>query len=159
MAKNKINVTNDFEIVVDDGKKRVPIKNQFGEELGVFYFRPTDLGIIDRYEKAAAKFAAVASELEQTAIAPDGSASADDPEIFASLDRAREKLFGLVDEIFDGNAAEAFFGKVNPFSPINGHFYCEIMIENLGKFINAQFADEIDKTSKRLSKYTAKYQA
>ena len=44
------------EIVIDDGSRRVPINNKFGEEIGVFYFRPTDIGMIDRYNKMAEKF-------------------------------------------------------------------------------------------------------
>ena len=38
----------EMSITVDDGSVRVPIKNLYGDEIGVFYFRPTDLGIIDR---------------------------------------------------------------------------------------------------------------
>ena len=43
-------------IVVDDGSVKETILNKFGEEVGVFYFRPTDVGMVDRYNEIAEKF-------------------------------------------------------------------------------------------------------
>ena len=34
-----------MKIVINDGSVRVPIENMFGEELGAFTFRPTDIFI------------------------------------------------------------------------------------------------------------------
>ena len=39
-------------LAIDDGLEEIKIQNRFGHELGVFYFRPTDTGIIDRYNEA-----------------------------------------------------------------------------------------------------------
>ena len=38
-----------FAITVDDGSRRVPIQNMQGEEIGAFTFRPTDIGIVERF--------------------------------------------------------------------------------------------------------------
>ena len=43
----------DLELVVDDGIRSVPIKNKAGEEIGVLSFRPTDVGIIHRFNETA----------------------------------------------------------------------------------------------------------
>lgn len=45
-----------LSITVDDGSVSVDIKNAKGEKIGVFTFRPTDIGIIDRYNKVVGEF-------------------------------------------------------------------------------------------------------
>ena len=50
-------------IVVDDGSRRVPIQNTNGEEIGAFTFRPTDVGIIKRYNEMVAGFDAIVEPL------------------------------------------------------------------------------------------------
>ena len=42
-----------LSITVDDGFQRIPITNKYGDEIGVFYFNPTDIGIIERYNSLA----------------------------------------------------------------------------------------------------------
>ena len=65
--------SNPMEIVINDGSERVPIKNLSGEEIGVFYFRPTDIGIIDRYNKIAKEFGGITEPLDRAEIGPDGT--------------------------------------------------------------------------------------
>ena len=72
MAEN-IKNQNFTGIVVDDGSVRESILNKHGEEIGVFYFRPTDVGMIDRYNKMAADFDKITAPLENVNINPDGS--------------------------------------------------------------------------------------
>lgn len=147
-----------LEIQVDDGIRMVPIKNMQGEEIGVFFFRPTDLGIIDRYNRMIDKFDKITEPLENVSISSDGTAGemASEEEIRA-LHEAEERLYDVLNEMFDGNMAEAFFGKMHPFSPVNGNFYCENAIEAVGAFISAQFETETKKMNKRVNKYTKGY--
>ena len=44
------------EIIIDDGSVKVPIRNKHGEQIGEFSFRPTDIGIVDRFNSVAAEF-------------------------------------------------------------------------------------------------------
>ena len=44
MAENK------YEIIVNDGIVPVEIKNIHGDKIGVFYFNPSDIGIVERYQ-------------------------------------------------------------------------------------------------------------
>lgn len=147
----------EFKIVVDDGSVKVPIENKYGDEVGCFYFRPTDVSIVKRYNAAAEKFASVTEPLETVKLNPDGTADESLEGTVEAFDEAEKRLSDLMDYIFGGNMSEAFFGKMNPFSPVGGRFYCEIAMENLGKFITAQFSEETKKISKRVDQYTSKY--
>ena len=158
MADVKAVATKKMTITVDDGSVIVPIENMHGEEIGRFSFRPTDVGMVKRYNEAAEKFDKVLEPLENTSINPDGTAEDSmDVEAIEALAEAEKRLYDLCDYIFGGEMSKAFFGKMNPFSPVGGRFYCENAIENLGAFISAQFDTETAKVSKRVAEYTAKY--
>ena len=64
-----------FSIQVDDGFQKIPIKNLHGDEVGVFYFNPTDIGIIQRYNEFAKNFDYVTEPLERLS-----DAANDDPD-------------------------------------------------------------------------------
>lgn len=157
MAENKNNITNlPLEITVDDGSVRVPIKNRQGDEIGVFYFRPTDMGIIDRYNQLVGDFEKITAPLENLDINPDGTARGDEA-AFAALHEAEQRLYEACNKLFGGNMAEAFFGKMHPFSPVGGRFYCENALEAVGGYISRQFAREVKKVNSRVEKYTHGY--
>lgn len=147
-----------MEIVVDDGSQRIPIKNNMGEEMGVFYFRPTDIGLIQRYNDFVTKFSDILTPLQEVTISPDGTVDIDDDTAVKALDEAEKRLFEACDYMLGGNMSEAFFGKMHPFSPIGGVFYCEIVLGKVGEFIAKQFDAETKKIDKRLSRYVGKYQ-
>ena len=149
----KIN-KNAFNITVDDGSVRQPILNKFGDEIGVFYFRPTDIGIIDRYNQTLEKFDDIVAPLEKLDINPDGTSGSDIDSDIKLFNECAERLYDACNYIFGGNMADAFFGKMHPFSIINGQLYCEKVIDALGNFIAASFESENKKISKRVNKYT-----
>lgn len=103
-------------IVVDDGSVRESIQNQYGEEIGVFCFRPTDIGIIDRYNRVAEDFDKITEPLEHVNIRADGTADEENEAEAAAVKEATEKLYAACNYLFGGNMAEAFFGKMHPFS-------------------------------------------
>ena len=146
-------------IVVDDGSERVPIRNKKGEEIGEFYFRPTDIDIMDRWDKFTENFGDIVQPLGEVSIAPNGEAAEDSELDREVLAEAKKRLFGACDELFDGNMSEAFFGKMNPFSPVNGYFYCENALNSVMEYIGAQFDVEAKKIDKRVAKYTHGYKA
>lgn len=145
-------------IQVDDGFQRVPITNKYGEEIGVFKFNPTDIGIIERYNKLADTFDRITEPLEAVQNAPESADGSMDDRQVKALEEAKERLYAAVDELFGGNAAEAFFGKTHPFSPVDGNFYCETVLQAVGQFISAQFDTETKKMSARVEKYTNRAQ-
>ena len=152
MADNKT-----MKIVVDDGSQRVSIENTSGEEIGVFSFRPTDIAIVQRYTDAMAKFDEIVAPLENVNVASDGTAETEDDKALEAIKEAEKRLYEACDYVFGGNMSEAFFGKMHPFSPIDGVFYCETALNKLGEFISAQFEQETTKINNRLKKYVAGY--
>ena len=156
MAEN-IKNQNFTGIVVDDGSVRESILNKHGEEIGVFYFRPTDVGMIDRYNKMAADFDKITAPLENVNINPDGSVDEKNEAETAAMSEAVKRLYDACNYRFDGNFSEAFFGKMHPFSPVNGRFYCENALDAVGKYISRQFDREVAKVNNRVSRYTHGY--
>lgn len=75
------------------------------------------------------------------------------------MQEAEQNLYAACDKLFGGNMAEAFFGKMHPFSPINGRFYCENALEAVGNYISRQFAREVKKVNARVERYTHGYAA
>lgn len=142
-------------IVVDDGAERVPIRNTLGEEIGVFYFNPTDVGIVKRFQEVAGKFSDVASPLSEIDINPDGTTNTESERI--ALEKAEQKLFELVNYLFGGDCAGAFFGKMNPFSPVGGKFYAENVLNSVSAYISKRFQTETERVSQRVDKYTHGY--
>ena len=147
-----------LSITVDDGFQRIPINNKYGDEIGVFYFNPTDIGIIERYNTLADTFDAIVEPLQAVEAASDGTDEEIEAKQMEALNEAKERLYDAVDKLFGGNAAEAFFGKVHPFSPVDGNFYCEIVLQTVGQFISEQFDMETKKMSARVEKYTNRAQ-
>lgn len=138
-------------IRVDDGRRRVPITNVYGDEVGVFYFNPTDINIIERYNNVIKRFDTVLEPLENM------SGTGKDDINLDAINEAKERLFSAVNEMFGGDMAGAFFGDINPFSPVDGKFYCEVVIEAVGKYISEQFKKETETINSRVEKYTSKY--
>ena len=143
------------EIVVDDGSITVPIKNTTGDLVGEFKFRPTDFNIVKRYNEISEKFGSVIKPLADANITAEGEGA--DEESIKILNEVEENLFELVDYLFDGNAAGAFFGKMHAFSPVDGRFYCENVLNAVGEFISKKFDSEIQKINSRVEKYTHGY--
>ena len=152
----------DATINIDDGLEKISIKNKFGQQIGVFYVRPTDVGIVDRYNDFVKDADSILEPLNQTGINPDGTAKDNDQQVMDALAESKKLLSEKLDVLFGGNFSEAFFGCMNPFSIVNGRFYCESAIEAVGEYISQRFARETDKMQlerKRVDKYTHGYKS
>jgi len=141
-----------LSIVVDDGRIAVPISNTLGEKVGTFYFNPADIGIVDRFRVASERFTEVVEPLNEL---PDDS-TIDDKVV--ALTEARKRLYEVCDYLFGGNLSEAFFGSVDPFSPIEGTFYCEKALNAVAEFVSNRFEMEAKKVNAHVEKYTRDYQ-
>lgn len=143
-----------MNITVDDGSRRVPIMNTQGEEIGVFAFRPTDVGIIKRYNEMVSGFDAIVEPLTGL---EDASGDITDPKYTEALDEAGKRLYEAINTLFGSDdAAGAFFGKMNPFSPVDGEFYCAKVLNGVGGYISAAFDTETAKFSANAKKYVKK---
>lgn len=144
-------------ITVDDGSIEAPIRNLQNEIIGSFVFRPTDIGIIERYNKVVGDFDKITEPLESVNINPDGTVDEKDAAEMAAIKEAEQRLYDACNYLFGGNFAEAFFGTMHPFSPIKGHFYCENALNVVGKYISAQFDREVKQVNSRVERYTHGY--
>ena len=152
MAENLKNMN--LAITVDDGSRRVPINNVDGEEIGAFRFHPTDLGIIERYNRLADRFDAITEPLTALNVGEGQAVDLADPALVAALRDAEGRLNAAVNELFGSeDAAAAFFGRMHPFSPVNGEFYATQVLQRVGEFIGAQFDTETKAMSKKARKY------
>lgn len=147
------NVSN--TLAIDDGLEAITIQNRFGHELGVFYFRPADTGIVDRYNKSIAMLDAAVAPLQQ--YDPGSSNEETLANFTAALHTAKTELCAAFDYLFDAPVGETFFSRVNPFALCNGRFYCENVLEAVGNFIAARMGREVSKLQERTAKYTHGY--
>jgi hypothetical protein len=150
MSDKNINMA----ITVDDGSRRVPIMNTSGEEIGAFTFHPTDIGIIERYNRLAGEFDGITAPLEAVSGGDGGEIDLTDAKYAEALAEAKTRLCAAVDRLFGGEgAAEAFFGRIHPFSPVNGEFYCTQVLNAVGAYIGQQFETETARFSDKAKKY------
>ena len=141
-----------MNIVVDDGSRRVPILNTRGEEIGAFTFRPTDIGIIQRYNELVARFDEIVGPLQ-------AAAGADEAGVAEALEQAGARLSDAVNALFGSEgAAEAFFGRMNPFSPVGGEFYCQQVLRSVGDYIGHAFDRETAEFSEKAKAYANRAQ-
>lgn len=147
MAEIKANI-----LTIDDGMEAVPINNKLGKQIGVFYFRPTDMGMYKRYQEVLSSFADIIKPLENIDIEADGTSNDMD-----TIEKVQEALYEKCDYLFGGNFSEAFFGDMHPFSPVGGRFYCEVALEAVGNYISERMKEQTKASEKRIKKYTQKW--
>ena len=155
MAENMKDMT--MNIVVNDGSRRVPILNTNGEEIGSFRFHPTDLDIIARYNRMADGFDEIVAPLAALEGTDGDEIDLSNPLYIEALAEASRRMLAAVDELLGSDGAgAAFFGKMNPFSPVDGDFYCTGVLNALGAYIGSAFETETTKFSAKAKKYMRK---
>ena len=156
MEENKVlNQQEEEFIVVSDGKRSIPIRNQLGEQIGVFRYNPTDINMINRYNEIAGKFEEVTKPLERAGITKDGEGE-DDVSI-EIVNEVEENLIELMDYMLDGNSREAFFSVTHALTPVGGEFYFEKVFDAIGSFLEAKFESEFKAMGSRIEKHTHGY--
>lgn len=132
-----------LEIIADDGRIKVPVKNLHGDQIGEFYFNPTDAGMPQRYNQMVERMSEIVKTLENS-----------EQSSLSALETATQELNAEIDKLFAGNASEAFFGDINPFSLCNGMFYFVNVLNSIGAFIDTQFDTQTKKLNAKIGKYT-----
>ena len=119
------NITNlNLSIKVDDGYRRIPITNMYDEEIGVFYFNPTDLGIIERYNKMAQTFDSVLDPIQ----------ALDDINILSMIDLLRNVAFSLHKQVILTTHDQNFFELLQKKIPQDKFNACYLKAVTRGKF-------------------------
>ena len=137
--------------IIDDGTREIPIKNKFGKLICNIYIRPADISILDRYQRLTDDFEDIIKPLQTVNINPDGTAAFE--EEWDALKKADDVLKKRLNEVFDMEEADEIFKTRNPFSSINGKFFCESVIEVIGNLITDSIEEAYDESEKRMGKY------
>ena len=102
------------------------------------------------------EFAAITQPLENLRDSGEGDDELDHRYLEAEKE-AKARLYAAVDKLLGSEgASQAFFGKMNPFSPVGGLFSCEAVLKSVGEYISAQFDMETAKFKSRAAKYLKK---
>lgn len=135
-------------ISVDDGLKTYTIQNKEGKELGTFSFNPSDTNIIKRYEE-------VISDLGKLEMMESKNTEESDAEC---LKRMESIVSEKIDYLLNADAAKDFFQIMGPFSPLaSGQFFVESVLDAIGKAIQAETGQRVEKMNVKIQKHTAKY--
>ena len=131
-------------ISFDEGYKEFAINN---DENRVIRFNPKDFGILTRMEDTLSDFEALEKKLK------DGN----EEEFTNNLREAEKVVHEKIDSIFNANVHEIIFNHQSPISLVGGEFLFMRVIEALVPIVEKEVKYEMQKSEKRMSKYTEKY--
>lgn len=139
---NKLEKPQTNDIIIDDGSKVYNIKNKQGKMLGRFEFRPSDTNIVRRYEEIVDFF--------NNFSLPEDSKEA--------MKEAEKQIVEKVSYLIGGDAGEAFFSIMGPFSILpNGELFVENIIGSIANVIEKELSIRTKRVQRRMNKYVAKY--
>lgn len=131
-------------ISFDEGYKEFAINN---DENRVIRFNPKDFGILTRMEDTLSDFEALEKKLK------DGN----EEEFTNNLREAEKVVHEKIDSIFNANVHDIIFNHQSPISLVGGEFLFMRVIEALILIVEKEVKYEMQKSEKRMSKYTEKY--
>lgn len=131
-------------ISFDEGYKEFAINN---DENRVIRFNPKDFGILTRMEDTLSDFEALEKKLK------DGN----EEEFTNNLREAEKVVHENIDSIFNANVHDIIFNHQSPISLVGGEFLFMRVIEALVPIVEKEVKYEMQKSEKRMSKYTEKY--
>ena len=131
-------------ISFDEGYKEFAINN---DENRVIRFNPKDFGILTRMEDTLSDFEALEKKLK------DGN----EEEFTNNLREAEKVVHEKIDSIYNANVHDIIFNHQSPISLVGGEFLFMRVIEALVPIVEKEVKYEMQKSEKRMSKYTEKY--
>lgn len=131
-------------ISFDEGYKEFAINN---DENRIIRFNPKDFGILTRMEDTLSDFEALEKKLK------DGN----EEEFTNNLREAEKVVHEKIDSIFNANVHDIIFNHQSPISLVGGEFLFMRVIEALIPIVEKEVKYEMQKSEKRMSKYTEKY--
>lgn len=148
--------TKEYKIIVDDGTKKIPITNTFGKLICNIYIRPADFSILDRYDQFNADFSDIVEPLKDVDIKNDGTATFEEDIVI--LKAVEKELKKRINAVFDMDEADEIFATRNPFSSVNGRFFCMNIIDAIGHVIVEAVKYEMEMSNRRTDKYLSDIQ-
>ena len=167
MAINKkadtSNISGDINIGFNPNKQKFTINGDLSK---VIELDPSDIGIVRRLADAVPKLSDAAEQwesIDEVAQKVTDSDSMEDAvsssvELSNKLNSLEKSVRKIVDDIFDSPVADTILGNTSVFSPVNGFYKYEHIINNLIKCYETRIQDEAPKfNSKKIHKYTNRY--
>jgi hypothetical protein len=134
--------------IIDDGTRKIPIENTFGQLICNIYIRPSDISIMDRYNEFKKDFSSILDPLKNLNIDRNGEPDFDAD--WAVLKEVEAELKKRINALFDMDEADAIFEKRSPFASVEGKFFCESVIEVIGSLIADSIEEELELSAKRM---------
>lgn len=149
MSKDK-NI-NKNTITIDDGTREISLVNPFGKLICKIHIRPADFSIIDRYNALMMDFDALIEPLKSLTLKNDGTTAFEKD--WQVLKRVEDTLKDRINKLFDMDEADDIFANRNPFSSVNGSFFCVQVLNALQELVAKAVEEETQKSEQRMSKY------
>lgn len=135
-------------VSIKTGWRRIAFKDDdTGDVIGVLRFRPADIGIIDRYNEAVTRWPELNAEID--------GAEANGAD---SYEKAKAKLFEIMDFMLDAPVSKEVFANFNPFNVVgdDGAMFCEVVFDTVGVWVESELSVQLAKRAER-EKKMAKY--
>ncbi len=136
-------------ININDGFKEFTINNDPDK---VIRFNPSDLGIIERINKAYN--AITNAEIDNVELNPDGTPVDTMTAASQTVEKFRNLICEQIDYIFNSSVSEVVFGNQSPLSMVKGIPFYERFLNAVVPIIEKEAKAEQLASQKRMNKYT-----
>ena len=134
-----------YEEKIQTGAVNIVIKDEDDETLGTIKINPSDMDIVERYDK-------VVEELNKIKFEEDAEVSTE--EIMSLSNTIKEKF----DYLFNYPVSSVLFSKCSPLTVISsGDFFFEDVMNRLAGLIEKITDQRVKKKLAKIKKVTAKY--
>ena len=150
-----------YEDVIDVNLNDEIPKKRFridGDNDKILELDTSDLGIGERLKKIYPKLAKLVADAINVNYDTDNDMPETDiNKVADTLSNIDMEMRKLLDELFDANVSEVCYVDKHMYSPYNGKFLYEILIEKLSKLYENNLTEEFNKMEDRMKKHTQKY--
>lgn len=130
-------------VVIDDGTKEYIFKNMQGKEFAKFSFNPTDVGMLERYDKVADTFKSFEFD--------------ENKPVSEQVTELNNKLKEQFDFLVGKDISSELFSTYTPCTIFaNGDFFAEVAFNHIGQFIESEMNVRLDKKLAKIKKIASK---
>lgn len=130
-------------VVIDDGTKEYIFKNMQGKEFAKFSFNPTDVGMLERYDKVADTFKSF--EFDES------------KPVSEQVTELNSKLKEQFNYLVGKDISSELFSNYTPCTIFaNGDFFAEVAFNHIGQFIESEMNIRLDKKLAKIKKIASK---
>lgn len=164
LTKNT-NIDGNINLGFSINKKRFSVG---GDTSKIIEFDPSDIGVANRLSKSMSKFKELENKWQQLnesatklseSNTDDLDTAIDDTKDFSEkFDKLESEIKNIIDYVFDSDVADKLLGNSSAFSPVNGYFKYEHIIQAMLNCYEQSIKDEAPKfNARKVNTYTHKY--